>query len=414
MKIDLKILDKNLLTLIHRIGQCADQENISAYLVGGIVRDSLLKRKSFDIDIVVERESLHLAKIVSNRLKTELTVHDQFKTATMYYQNLRIDFARSRREAYPHPGSLPVVSEGGLVEDLQRRDFTINAIAMCVNADNLGEIIDPFLGAADLKKGLVRILHDQSFKDDATRILRAVRLEQRFDFKIETETLKFLKLALKDSYDGFIKPQRYFNEFKKILKEKDPLKPLGRLNELKGFEFLSKQFSYQPKNLASVYRFLSQYDDEFGTISRWFVYFLALIKDQKASEVERILQKFSFKKEEKKAILEGLRLADLRKNLNQRNIKRSKVFNLLSAVPLEMIVCWFATEKSLKVKNILKRYLSKDSKVKLSINGDDLRKLGVVEGQKVGEVLNQILGLKIDGKAKSKQDELRLAKKNIS
>ena len=183
MKFSLNNLNARYLKLIRQIGQEAAQSGIKAYLVGGCVRDLLLKKRNCDIDIVVEGDAIIFSAYLSKRYNVKAHHYGQFKTATLFFpENIRIDLATARKEHYPRPGMLPVVAAGPIYDDLFRRDFTVNAMAMSIHPSSFAEMVDYFGGYEDLKNKKIRILHEKSFLDDPTRILRAVRFEQRFHF----------------------------------------------------------------------------------------------------------------------------------------------------------------------------------------------------------------------------------------
>ncbi len=160
---------------------------------------------------MVEGDALLLAQQVARELKAGLKVHRQFQTAVIDdWKGIHLDFVSARKEQYPYPGALPVVSPSGLDDDLFRRDFTINAMAVSINKTSFGSLIDPYGGLKDLKKGIIRVFHEKSFIDDPTRILRAVRFEQRFCFKFSTKTGQLLRSAIKTGTDADSIPAALF------------------------------------------------------------------------------------------------------------------------------------------------------------------------------------------------------------
>ena len=173
----------------------ARERELPLFLVGGAVRDLLLEREGYDIDLVVECDVEDLAHDLADAVGVRAIVHDRFGTATVADRHFAIDLARSRRETYPHPGALPVVEPATLAEDLARRDFTINAIALRISPEP-GEVVDPYRGVDDTFSSLVRVLHERSFQDDATRMLRAVRYTTRLGFKIARETESLIRRDL--------------------------------------------------------------------------------------------------------------------------------------------------------------------------------------------------------------------------
>jgi tRNA nucleotidyltransferase (CCA-adding enzyme) len=232
-------LPRDAQKVLKEIGIAADERGLSAWLVGGMVRDLILGRPSVDIDVVVEGDGIAFAGILAQRLGGRFLAHKRFGTASIDLdKSFKLDVVTARRETYARPGILPEVFPGQISDDLFRRDFTINAVAASLNGRRVGELRDDFDGIEDLEAGLVRIMHYRSFVDDPTRILRAVRYEKRFGFKIEPRTLAALKVACQEDAFKSISPVRYFNEYRRILEEKDPLPALRRLRSLDGIRYL--------------------------------------------------------------------------------------------------------------------------------------------------------------------------------
>ena len=210
----------------------AGSKNLPLYLVGGIVRDLLLGQtnSNLDLDLVVEGDAVGLAGEFAEKTGGKLSAHLMFNTAKIVLGKWTIDIAMARTETYAKPGALPVVTPGTIKTDLFRRDFTVNAIAICLNPDKYGELIDLNGGMKDLNSKFIRILHENSFIDDATRIWRAIRYEQRLGFQIEPETLKLLKRDVPQlkTIGGY----RLRRELELVLKEKEPEKALARADKL--------------------------------------------------------------------------------------------------------------------------------------------------------------------------------------
>jgi tRNA nucleotidyltransferase (CCA-adding enzyme) len=225
-----KNLPAELVALIKQAASITVRKTLLLYLVGGIVRDLLLGQPNFDLDLVVEGDAIGLAKEIAEKVEGKLSVHKMFNTAKIVLDKWTIDIAMARTETYARPGALPVVAPGTLKTDLFRRDFTINAMAVSLNTDNYGELMDLYGGLNDLKKKCMRILHEKSFFDDATRIWRAVRYEQRLGFQIEPDTLRLLSrnVPLLKTVGGY----RLRRELELVLKEKEPEKALTRAYEL--------------------------------------------------------------------------------------------------------------------------------------------------------------------------------------
>ena len=217
----LDYLEPKAADLVKTIGKLAHEQGMRAYLVGGPVRDLLLKISNVDLDIAVEGDGMRLAqRFAEGHPGWTVTRYPAFKTATVRRTDgSLVDFATARKERYARGGAFPEVTAAGLKEDLFRRDFTINAMALSLDPAQWGKLIDPHGGLEDLKRKRLRVLHEQSFVDDPTRILRAARFKARLRFKMEAETLKLLKGAVRMKVLETIKPQRYLKDFNKILKE---------------------------------------------------------------------------------------------------------------------------------------------------------------------------------------------------
>jgi tRNA nucleotidyltransferase (CCA-adding enzyme) len=223
-------LPRELAVVTKRLVNLAVRRKQKLYLVGGVVRDLLLGIPNLDLDFVVEGDAIELAKGLAQSTNGKLTTHPMFNTAKIGLGKQSIDIAMARTETYAKPGALPIVKSGTLKTDLFRRDFTINTMAINLSPTKYGELVDLYGGMDDLKNKLIRVLHEKSFIDDATRIWRAIRYEQRLGFKIEPETLKLLKrdvVQLK-TVGGY----RLRRELELALSEKEPEKILVRADKL--------------------------------------------------------------------------------------------------------------------------------------------------------------------------------------
>jgi len=210
-------------TLLREIGQIAAARGVNAYAVGGCVRDWMLGiRATTDLDVAVEGNGVAVARAAARVLGATVVVHQQFGTATLRRPRLRIDFATCRKETYAKPAAYPTVSAGTLKEDLFRRDFTINAMAMAISPGRFGTLIDPFGGARDLRRRQLRVLHDRSLLDDPSRILRGVRFAKRFGLAWERDTRRALRRALGAGALGWLNAGRLTKELDRMGKEPNP------------------------------------------------------------------------------------------------------------------------------------------------------------------------------------------------
>ncbi|MFC2021506.1 CCA tRNA nucleotidyltransferase, partial [Chloroflexota bacterium] len=226
-----KQLPSEMVEFIQEAGLVAASQGQKLYLVGGLVRDLLLGRTNFDLDLVVEGDAIILAQQLASITQAKTTTHPRFRTAKLIWGKWSLDLATARYEIYARPGALPTIKPGSLDIDLFRRDFTINTMAVELVPSRWGEVIDLYGGKDDLEKGLIRVLHEGSFIDDATRIWRGLRYEQRLDFKLEPRTLKLLKRDI--PMLETISSDRIRHELELVLKEKFPEKVISRAEKLK-------------------------------------------------------------------------------------------------------------------------------------------------------------------------------------
>ncbi|GAI06484.1 unnamed protein product, partial [marine sediment metagenome] len=218
---------KELLELLRDTSKEASKLGQRVYLVGGIVRDLLLGYPNFDLDLVTEGDAVELANRIARISGAGLVIYPRFSTAKIKSGDFAIDIATARSETYARPGALPAVTPSSIEKDLFRRDFSINAMAISLTAEDYGQLLDPHHGKDDLHSHLIRILHPDSFSDDATRILRAIRYEQRLGFNLEHETARLLKrdIPMLDTISG----DRIRHELELIFREEHPEHVIKRL-----------------------------------------------------------------------------------------------------------------------------------------------------------------------------------------
>jgi tRNA nucleotidyltransferase (CCA-adding enzyme) len=418
----LEKLPKEVRKLIHLAAQQASRQNVSCYLVGGFVRDMLLGAPNLDLDIVVEGDGIKFAEEIARILQVRLIRHRQFGTATLVLRpESKIDITTARKEFYPEPASLPVVSPGTLKDDLFRRDFTINSLAIRISDKKNTELIDFFQGKNDLRQKKIRVLHESSFIDDPTRILRAIRFEQRYDFMIEPNTLRQLEKATKMKMINRVGPQRLRGELILILKEARPLKPLKRIKELLGFSFINRNLSLTNTDFS----FLSRLEKEitwFKTrymprrrLDSWLIYFMGMIDGLTLREAKKICRNFVFRQGEEKRILDYKRMHDnIFSLLNKRSLKPSRIYRILEPLSYEVILLIKAKYRNENLRRHIEDFLAMYNGVCIFTKGKDLQALGLVPGPDYQKIFHKVLNARIDGQIKTRDEEIGFIKRIIA
>ena len=421
MKEYLKKLSKEIKDLICLTGYIADKNNMRVYLVGGFVRDLILEVDNFDLDIVIKGDGIKFAEKLSAHLGAKLIRHKRFGTATITVKpHLKLDIASARSETYPRPASLPVVKLGTLKDDLFRRDFTVNAMAISINHSDFGTLVDYFSGKSDLSAGKIRVLHDLSFIDDPTRILRGIRFEQRYDFKIEPHTLNLLKDAVKQKIVEKVNPQRTRDELILMFKEEDPAKEIKRLNKLVGFDFISSKISVSLRTynlLDFVQKEIGWFKEAYPRHRRldiWLIYFMALIDKLSVIEAQGLCKKFALNKGEQIRIISFKNIeAKLSLSLNKKGLLSSEIFYMLEPLSYEVIILLLAKYKTSNLLKNIKVFFDVLNGMRILTSGHDLRRLGVAPGPGYQKLFTEVLEAKLDGKVSTKAQELKLIRKLI-
>ena len=402
-------LPQPLLELVRDISGQAAKQGQMVYVVGGVVRDLLLGDPSlrsgprFDLDLVVEGDAVKLAQQVAETSQAKLLAHRRFGTAKLRYENFSLDLATARKETYARPGALPAVTPGTLNDDLIRRDFSINAMAISLAAKDYGNLIDPHHGKTDLEHRLIRILHPGSFSDDATRILRGVCYEQRFGFEFEAETARLLKrdIPMLDTISG----DRIRHELEHIFEEKRPELVIKRLGELgvlrrinpalKGDDWIAEAFDKarrlkKPTQLPSLY-------------------FCLLVYSLSEKEIEQFLARLNIPAKLSRAMRDTLRLKTRLPLLDKPSLKPSEIYHLLQEYePVAIQANALATE-SPTARRHLQLFLTKLRYVRTSLDGEELKRLGIPPGPEMGKVLQALHKAKLDGEVRTRANEKKLA-----
>ena len=412
-----EILPSGVLKLIDTAGRIAKENGFVAFLAGGFVRDLLLNFENYDVDIVIEGDGIIFAEKFAENLGVDVKKYKKFGTAVINLPDgIKIDIATARTEFYRFPGSIPEVEYSSIKYDLYRRDFTINAMAVNINPDNFGDLIDYFGGQRDLNGKLIRVLYNMSFVEDPTRIFRAIRFEQRYGFKIEKNTEHFLKNAVELELINKLAGQRIQDELVQILSEDEPLKALRRMAEFNVLRILSPDIKLDENMEGLFAELFNSFAVELlfikERIERWIVCFLVLVDQLPVDEVRSICSGLKFKASAVEKIITGKELTnkkivDLDKT---HNIQQSYIYKELHDLPMEVVLFILTKAKSKRVKQKIHQYISQMMYIKPSITGEYLKNLGLKPGPRFREILNELLYAILDGKVKNIDEETNFVK----
>ncbi|HEY3276503.1 MAG TPA: CBS domain-containing protein [Syntrophorhabdaceae bacterium] len=408
-------LDRKTLQRLTDIGALADSMGYHTFLVGGFVRDLLLRIDNYDIDIVVEGDGVKFADEMAKSFKVKVRPHTEFATAKVIYgDGFKVDIATARLEYYKAPAALPIVEHSSLKLDLHRRDFTINTLAISLNKNNFGELIDFFGGQRDIKDKTIRVLHSLSFVEDPTRVFRAIRFEHRFGFQIGKHTMNLIKNTVKMNFLARIRGKRLWAELSLILLEEEPEKILRRLQELDVLRFISsylvfdrekEKLFHQIHDVYTWYELL--YKDR--PCDRIALYVLGLVEHTKPSEISEFCRKTEMTERLKRKIIDDMvrtREAITRLTPAIQTMKRSEAYRIYEGLSQEAILFTMARTRSEEIKKSLSHYITYTDTFNPILSGEDLKKMGVREGPIYREILEKLREVKIDHNLKTRDEEI--------
>jgi tRNA nucleotidyltransferase (CCA-adding enzyme) len=395
-------------------GKTAEDLGFKSYVVGGFVRDLVLRRENLDMDIVIEGgDGIAFAVEFARRFGLRVKSHERFKTAVIVFPDgFKADVATARLEYYESPGALPTVELSSLKLDLYRRDFTINTLAVALNPARFGEVIDFFGGQRDIKEKSIKSLHNLSFVEDPTRALRAVRFSERFGFKIGKQTMHLIKNAVKLDLLGRLSGARLRDELVNVLNEDAPAGVVKRLSELGLLSLIHPAITWddegrslfeRTRETLAWHRLLYTRDKP----SEWMVLFLALTDPLNDKELKAFAKRLMITGKRREAIISS-RAAGL-KALNRigggKGVTNSSLYAVINPLPLEVTIYLMARSKNEETRKALSTYITKLRGAETLLKGDDLKRMGVKEGPRVGEVLKALFKMRLDGEVGSKKDE---------
>ena len=375
------------------------EQKRTLYLVGGCVRDLALSRDLLDVDLVAEGEVQSLAATVASTLGGRSVAHREFGTVTLEVNGARLDLAMARAETYARPGALPRVRPASIEEDLARRDFTINALALALSGPQRGRLLDPFHGWDDLRRGLVRVLHPRSFIDDATRILRAVRYTARLNFRLESGTRA---LVLRNvSYLDTISGARLRQELVRLLAEERPETALVACQRLGVLAAVHPVLRFD-RRLAAAFRAARRRRAPLSPE----LYLSLLGTPLSPEEASAVAHRLAVSARERRALEGAASLGRVVSDLAQARLRPSQVVALLEAYPEPSLSAWSLVAPSRTSRRRVRRYLECWSYVKSSLDGRALQRLGVPRGPLVGEAMRMLRRARLDGQVRSRAGEV--------
>jgi tRNA nucleotidyltransferase (CCA-adding enzyme) len=402
------------------IGRIADRAGYGAYLVGGIVRDIALGYPDTDLDVMIEGRADEVARRFAREFGGTFKKRTEFGTCKVETEALgTIDFAEARTETYRHPGALPEVEQSDIDRDLWRRDFTINAMALCLNPGRYGTLRDPCGGLADLRHGRLRVMHRESFTDDPTRVLRGIRFAVRHGFEFDRGTGALARACIEGGGLGTISGKRIYREIRLICAEPAAASGLrmlarrGVLGEVLGAGWSAKQCD-------GIWRGLGAALTATGAISevavrQWVCWFASLFTGLSRDRAQQVSDHLNLPRDVRDVCLwVATNLAPASALLRRSGLGNAyRVRRALDLVPWEgLVVLWAASP--IEARRVLAEYLIRWSKIAPCLSGGEIATLGCGEGPQVGEMREAILRLKLGGKLATREEEIAFVKRRVA
>jgi tRNA nucleotidyltransferase (CCA-adding enzyme) len=392
-------------------GEIADRMGFGAYLVGGSVRDLLLRHENLDIDIVVEGDGILFARELSERLKTKVKYHERFGTAHISMDGLGFDIATARTEYYESPAALPKVETSSIKKDLYRRDFTINTLAVKLNPRDFGLLIDFFGGQRDIREKTIRVLHNLSYVEDPTRAFRAIRFSERFGFKLSKHTENLIKPAIQMNLFERLSGHRLYEELILAFNETNPVRTLKRLSDYGLLKVIHRDLVFNERleaALSSMYETLAWYNLLYleEKVDTGVLYLMTLLSNLGDTSRKEALERLGAPPKTKETIMKSIPgSAEILKRLPLHD--PVGIYHLLKEVNLEILLFSMAGATDAREKKEISQFLVALRKVRPLLKGRDLKKLGISEGPLYSKILGGLLDEKLRGKLKTEEDERR-------
>lgn len=414
-------LPKRVLDLLVQAGEVATRRGFQVYVVGGFVRDLLLREPNLDIDLVVEGDGIALARELAERFGARVRAHKKFGTAIIIFPDgFRVDAATARWEYYEYPAAMPTVALSSIKLDLYRRDFTINTLAIKLNSQGFGILVDFFGGQRDLKDRTIRVLHSLSFVEDPTRVFRAIRFEQRYGFQIGKHTLRLIQNAVRLNVFSRLSGPRLLGEIRHILDEADPRPALRRLDGLGLLKALHPHLALHARTeklLSQTQETLTWYKLLFRPQSphRWLVYLLALADELAAKDVRELARQLGLSGREQRILTTGRQEARTALALLSRRptVTNKELYWLLKTLHLELILYLLARAQTAQARQALSRYITELEDTRPLLGGEDLKEMGFSPGPIFRTILHRLQEARLNKEVQSRHDEIALVTKEF-
>ncbi len=378
------------------------------FLVGGTLRDILLGEENFDVDVAVEGDAVAVAREVATTLRGRVKVHEKFGTAVVLYgEGERLDVVTTRTELYDAPGALPAVERASLLEDLFRRDFTINAMAASLAPADFGRLVDPYAGRADLEQRVLRVLHNLSFIDDPTRIFRAIRYETRHGFRLEDHSVRLARGTIEMGLVGDLSSARLRDELVALLEEPRAPEALVRLGELGADRAIHPRMRADADAAALFERALALRRELHVEVPAWRLGVAVLARDLSSDEVYGLLERLPVRRADADRIAKAVTVSPLLlERLEHGRSRAAEVVALVEPFAPDAPLLALAREERPELRDYFERLRD----VRLEIGGEDLAALGLPESPRVGEVLAELRRRKLNGELDGRESELAAAR----
>lgn len=417
-------LPAEIVELLHLAGKIGQELGVEVYTVGGFVRDMLIGIPNDDIDLVVEGDGIDYAQALARRLGARIRPHHKFRTAVLVLPSgQKIDVATARLEYYEYPAALPIVELSSIKMDLYRRDFSINTLAVHIGPPHFGKLVDFFGGQQDLKDGIIRVLHSLSFVEDPTRIIRAIRFEQRFQFRISNQTERLIKNAVRLNIFQKLSGTRIRHELRLVSEDTAPVASFMRMRDLGLLQEVHPLLHFSPTKealLLEIEKVVTWYNLLFRkeTPDVWVIYFLGLASGFDVHEVAALTTRLQFpvkridliESTRRQLRLIAMQLAQWEKNKGSH----ADLVEILVPVSLEGLLYCMARQRKQHLRKAISYFLTHLQDVRLEISGQDLLSFGETPGPNFSKILRAVKRAVLDEKIRTREEQLGFARRMIA